>query len=78
MTKIEFIKEVAIHCELASDNLTINTMLKSIKGFDSFAVLSLIAFIDEFFNVKLTAKQIQELRDFASLIELIGENRFES
>jgi len=57
--------------------LTLETQLKSVEGYDSLAVMSMIAFTDENFNVKLTAQQIKELSDFNSVIELIGVDKFE-
>ncbi len=76
MNKNEFINKLAEYCEFEDQELTAETVLKSIDGYDSLAIMSMIAFIDENFNMKFTALQLQNLTDFKSLIELIGEDKF--
>jgi acyl carrier protein len=78
MKKLEFVKQLADFCEFGSQNLKPETPLKSIEGFDSLARMAMIAFVDENFNVKITAKQLQELYDFNSIIKVIGEKNFEN
>ena len=78
MKKIEFVEKLAEYCEFEEENLSLNTILKTVEGYDSLAILSIIAFIDENFRQKLTAQQIRELTDFNSIIQLIGENKFEN
>jgi len=77
MKKKEFVIQLAEYCEFENNGLTLETQLKSVEGYDSLAVMSMIAFTDENFNVKLTAQQIKELSDFNSVIELIGVDKFE-
>jgi len=77
MTKNEFIKEISEFCEFENNDYTIDTELKTIDGYDSLAVLSMIAFIDDNFSTQLTADQFSELTDFNSLIQTIGEEKFE-
>jgi acyl carrier protein len=78
MNKNEFVKELTEYCEFEEENLTLDTKLKSIEAYDSLAVMSMIAFIDENFGMKFTAQQLKDLTDFNSLIELIGETKFEN
>ena len=78
MKKGEFILRLAQFCEFSETDLKLDTNLKSIKGYDSMAIMSMIAFIDENFNLKITAVQINGLTDFKSLILLIGKERFEN
>lgn len=77
MKKIEFIKNLAEFCEFNETNFPIDTKLKSIDGYDSMAIMSMIAFVDENFNEKITATQINALSDFGSLITHIGIEKFE-
>jgi len=77
MKKIEFIKKLAEYCELDEQELFFESTLKSIDGYDSLAVMAMIAFVDENFNVKLSTREIENLSDFDSLIKLIGEEKFE-
>jgi acyl carrier protein len=78
MNKNEFVNQLSEYCEFENDNFTLNTTFKSIEGYDSLAVMSIIAFVDEKFKMKLTATQLRELKDFNSLISLIGEDNFEN
>jgi acyl carrier protein len=77
MTKNEFVVKFADYCEFEDQNLTLDTPLKSIEGYDSIAIMSMIAFLDENFKIKININQIQDLKDFNSLIGLIGEEKFD-
>lgn len=77
MKKKEFIKQLSEFCEFSESDFSSDTKLKSIDGYDSMAIMSMIAFIDENFNMKITATQINSLNDFESLINLIGKEKFE-
>ena len=78
MKKSEFVDQLSEYCEFENNNFTLNTTFKSIEGFDSLAVMSIIAFVDEKFSMKLTATQLNELKDFKSLITAIGPDKFEN
>lgn len=78
MKKNEFLNQLSEYCEFENDNFTLETLFKSIDGYDSLAVLSIIAFVDEIFNMRLNAVQLSEITDFNSLILLIGEDKFEN
>lgn len=78
MKKDEFVNELAEYCEFEKDGLSLDTPLKDIEGYDSLAVMSMIAFIDENFNQKFSALQIKDLSDFNSIIKLIGEEQFDN
>lgn len=77
MKKNEFIKEIVEYCELEGSGIQMNTEFRSIEGYDSMAVLSLIAFADEKFGIRLTSKQIYSLTDLESYVTLIGKNKFD-
>ena len=53
-----------------------NTNLKNIDGFDSMAIMTLIAFADEHFNKKLSAKKLASVTTIRSLMEIIGLENF--
>lgn len=78
MKKNEFVIQLSDYCEFENNNFSLGTPLKSIEGYDSLAVMSIIAFVDEKFKMKFTAMQLRELKDFNSLISLIGEDKFEN
>ncbi len=78
MNKNEFLNEIAVYCEFEDSSMTLETILKTIDGYDSLSVMSMIAFIDENFGLKFSAKQFQNLTDFNSLIDLIGKEKFDN
>lgn len=78
MKKSQFVLELSEYCEFENRNFTLETQFNSVDGYDSLAVMSIIAFVDEKFNTSLTASQLRELTDFNSLILLIGDNKFEN
>lgn len=78
MKKSEFVEQLSEYCEFENKDFTLNTTFKSIEEFDSLAIMSIIAFVDEKFNMKLTAIQLNDLKDFKSLIEAIGAEKFEN
>lgn len=77
MKKNEFIKQLAEFCEFNETDFSFDTKLKSIDGYDSMAIMSMIAFVDENFSMKITATQINALSDFNSLMNLLGKEKFE-
>lgn len=78
MKKNEFVKQLSEYCEFENNNYTLDTPFKSINEYDSLAVMTIIAFVDEHFKMSLTAVQLREITDFNSLIALIGEDKFET
>lgn len=78
MKKQEFFKKLAETLEITSKELNSDTILTQLDEYDSMAVMSIIAFTDENFGVKLTAKQIASITDLNSLIKLIGSEKFEN
>jgi acyl carrier protein len=77
MKRSEFIEEIIEYCEFEGSDIKMSTKLRSIEGFDSMAILSIIAFADEKFGIKFSPQKIHSLTDFNSLVKLIGENEFE-
>ena len=78
MKKNEFVSQLSEFCEFENENYTLETHFKSINGYDSLALMSIIAFVDENFKMSLTASQLSKITDFKSLIELIGQDKFEN
>jgi acyl carrier protein len=77
MKKTEFVSKLADFCEFEEKDLKLETQFISINGFNSLAIMAMIAFVDQNFNVKITTKQVQDLTDFNSAISLIGIEKFE-
>jgi acyl carrier protein len=72
----EFIENLKEALEFDKVNLTVNTDLKTIDGYDSMSVMTIIAFVDEHFSKKLTAQQLAGITTVKSLMELIGSDKF--
>jgi acyl carrier protein len=77
MKKKDFYNEFIEFLEFEPVELNENTELKSLEGYDSMAVMSLIAFCDEKFGKKINAQQIQSLTTVGSLIDFLGKEKFE-
>ncbi len=77
MKKKDFYNELIEFLEFEPVELTEETELKSLDGYDSMAVMSLIAFCDEKFSKKINAQQIQNLTTVGSLMEFLGKEKFE-
>ncbi len=60
------------------DELTNETILRDLEEFDSFFVLTTIAFIDERFSIKLTAEDFDKIITLNDLINFIGEEKIKS
>jgi acyl carrier protein len=76
MKKEEFPKLLKEALEFQDVELQISTNLKNIEAYDSMAVMGVIAFVDEHFSKRLTAKQLVTITTVANLMELIGMENF--
>lgn len=57
--------------------LTPETNLKSLESYDSLALLTIIAFVDENFSRKIDAKSFKDIQSINDLIMVIGKENFE-
>jgi len=73
----EFLSLLEETLEMTEGSLSISTNLKNLEEYDSLAVLSIIAMIDENFGKSLSAQDFTNVTDVASLIEKIGKEHFE-
>jgi acyl carrier protein len=78
MKKNEFVQQLSEYCEFEGNGFKLDTSFRSIDGFDSMALMAMIAFADEKFKIKLTSQQLVKLTDFKSFMDIIGENKFEN
>ncbi len=77
MKKQDFFSELQKALEFENITFSEETNFKKIDGFDSLRVMMTIAFVDEKFGKKLTAKQLFTISTVRSLMELIGLENFE-
>ena len=73
----EFIEALEDLLDLQQGDLDQNTSLAQLNEFDSLAVMSLLAFIDEQFGRRLSGDQFVSITTVRSLMELIGVNNFD-
>ncbi|MDR1484237.1 MAG: acyl carrier protein [Planctomycetaceae bacterium] len=71
MTKQEFIQELEFVLNTEADELTEDTVLVSLSGWDSTGMLGVIAVLDDA-GVSIPVTKIRESRTVADLIKLAG------
>jgi acyl carrier protein len=71
----QFLEELKELLEISED-VDLNTNLKSLDEYDSMAVMSLVAFIHKKFGKQFNARQLNNITTFQSLIDLIGVDSF--
>ncbi len=75
MTRDEFLLELAELLEI-DEVLHIDTSLQDMEEFDSLAIMSLIALIDDNFDMTVSGEKLGECGTVTDLIALIGEDKF--
>ncbi len=77
MKKKEFYTRFIDFLEVESVNsVDDSTKLKDLNEYDSFFVLTVVAFVDENFSINLTSKQLNEIESLGELMTLIGNEKF--
>ena len=78
MKKEEFYHHLAELLELDDDiQITEETNLREFDEFDSLAIMSIIAFTDRYFGVKIAGDTFQKITTVDSLMDVIGRAHFE-
>jgi acyl carrier protein len=77
MKKNDFYNSFQEFLEIDSINsVNEETSLKSLEEYDSFFVLSIVAFVDEKFSTNLTSSQLNDIETIGDLMTLIGKENF--
>ncbi len=76
MNVTTFIKELEELLEVEDIQISEETELESLAEWDSLAVLSMIAFIDEHFSKQFKSTEFDKLTTVTSLVDLIGRENF--
>jgi acyl carrier protein len=76
MKKDEFPKLLKEALEFHDLDLQFSTDLTKIEAFDSMSIMAIIAFVDENFSKRFTAKQLETITTVKSLMDLIGIENF--
>ncbi len=77
MKNNDFFRELKEALEFEDVEFTEKTEFRKIDGYDSLHVMMIIAFVDSRFGKRLTARQLFNITDVRSLMELIGLENFE-
>ena len=77
MTKQEFAERLQEELEVEDTELTLDTDLKFLDEWDSMAAMVVIALVDELMGETLMTNDIASLTTVQSLIDLIGEDKFD-
>jgi len=72
MTKQEFFKELEEVLEVDAGSITGDELLKDLPEWDSLAVLSFIAMVNEKLDVNLSADRLAKAKNVGDLILLLG------
>lgn len=75
MEKSVFLSRLQEELEFESE-LEINTNIKDLDEWDSMAAMVLIGFVSDEFGMTLNADDIQVITTVESLIEKIGQDKF--
>lgn len=71
----QFLNDLKDLLELSED-IDLNTDLKSLDEFDSMAIMSLVAFLHKKFGKQFNARQLNNITTVQSLVDLIGNGSF--
>lgn len=72
MTKDIFLNELESLLELPSDTLKMEVLLSSLTQWDSMAKLSLIVFISENFNLKISSQELNNFKTIQDIAKFCG------
>lgn len=72
----DFCEKLAEYCEIESVEINETTILEDVEEYDSLLVLTIIAFADEYFEMKVSTQDFKEIVTVKDLIGKIGINKF--
>lgn len=76
MTEQEALVWIADLFEEPVENITPETEKEKINGWDSLGVLSLMASLDEKFNIVTSEDEIQNLEKVADILEILRKHKY--
>lgn len=77
MKKNDFFNSFIDFLEITSiSSVNQDTKLKELDEYDSFFVLTIVAFVDQNFSTNLNSKQLNEIATLGELMSLIGNEKF--
>jgi acyl carrier protein len=73
MEKVAFLQKLEEVMSLPKGTIRGDESLVSLKGWDSVALMSFIALMDEELEVRVTGRQVMQCQTVAELVALAGE-----
>ncbi len=73
MTKEEFIEECCIALQVDQSSLDEESSPETVESWDSMGWLSLIAMIDDKFNIVIEMKDLKDLKKIGDFVDLLVE-----
>lgn len=78
MKKSDFFEKMHETLEISSvETLSEETIIRNLAEYNSLFLLTIVAFVDEYFNIQLNAEQLAGVIDIKSIMRLIGLEKFE-
>lgn len=77
MTKNDFLELFIKTLEISSSDVTLDTKLDTLDEWESWSRLTLMAMVDENFQVELTSDDLKSFVTIGDIVRKIGEDKFE-
>ncbi len=77
MKKEKFFEGLLECMEIDPVKINEDTAFSELEDFDSMAVISIVAYVDEKFAASLSAEQLKNMKTVGDLMALVGREHFE-
>jgi acyl carrier protein len=77
MKKDTFFEELLECMDIDPVEINETTVFRELEDFDSMAIMSIVAYVDEKFEKTMAAEELQKVKTVRDLMELIGIENFE-
>lgn len=77
MKKDTFFEELLECMDIDPVDINETTVFRELEDFDSMAIMSIVAYVDEKFEKTMAAEELQKVKSVRDLMELIGMEHFE-
>ena len=77
LKKDVFFEELLECMDIDPVDINETTVFRELEDFDSMAIMSIVAYVDEKFDKTMAAEELQKVKTVKDLMELIGMEHFE-
>jgi acyl carrier protein len=77
MKKDTFFEELLECMDIDPVEINETTVFRELEDFDSMAIMSIVAYVDEKFEKTMAAEELEKVKTVKDLMELIGMENFE-